>query len=157
MSLVFPSTDHRYIRVVITPASVADQLTLLNQLVESSQHMTVFDPPLPLSLSLKFSPCCAIRRAKPVLARLGIPLVDAGQIVEGQTWATRHNDGRHYHPLVPVELLSLMDAITAPMPSPLVPPQENAPAKPARDARARDESSGAEPEKSSFDLHGGSR
>lgn len=75
--------------------------------------------------------------------------------MEGQTWATRHNDGRHYHPLVPLELLSLMDVITAPMPQPLVPRQEEAQVEPARDGR--DESPETELEKSSFNLRGGHR
>ncbi|CAM9213547.1 unnamed protein product, partial [Laminaria digitata] len=44
-----------------------------------------------------------VRRAKPVLARLGVPIVDAAQIVDGQAWATKRNDGRHYHPIVPLE------------------------------------------------------
>lgn len=61
----------------------------------------------------------AHRRAKPVMARLGVPLVDAGNIVEGQRWATRCRDGRHYHPMVPMELITLLEVLTSPPPPPL--------------------------------------
>ncbi|CAN0083842.1 unnamed protein product [Ectocarpus sp. 6 AP-2014] len=43
------------------------------------------------------------RRARPVMSRLGVPLVDAAKIVEGQGWASHVNDGRHFHKLVPIE------------------------------------------------------
>lgn len=38
------------------------------------------------------------------MSRLGIPLVDAASIVEGQAWASKRTDGRHYHPIVPLEV-----------------------------------------------------
>lgn len=53
------------------------------------------------------------------MARLGVPLVDAGKIVEGQRWATRRRDGRHYHPMVPMELIALLEGLTSPPPPPL--------------------------------------
>lgn len=55
------------------------------------------------------------------MAKLGVPLVDAARIVEGQTWATHIADGRHYHPIVPVELLTFLEVLTSPPPPPLVP------------------------------------
>lgn len=48
------------------------------------------------------APC--IRRARPVLARLGVPLVEAELIVKDQAWATPQEDGRHYGMLIPVEV-----------------------------------------------------
>lgn len=44
------------------------------------------------------------RRARPVMARLGVAVVDAASIVEGQAWASRPNDGRHFHKIVPIEV-----------------------------------------------------
>ena len=41
------------------------------------------------ALNYKRRPCFYRRRARPVLASLGVPMVDAGQIVEGQAWASR--------------------------------------------------------------------
>lgn len=52
------------------------------------------------------------------MARVGVPLVDAGQIVEGQSWATGTQDGRHFRPLVPLELYTMLGAITSPPPPP---------------------------------------
>lgn len=61
------------------------------------------------------------RRAKRVLARLGVPIVDAARIVEGQAWASRKSDGRHYHSLVPLEIFALLGALISPPPTPLPP------------------------------------
>lgn len=58
------------------------------------------------------------RRARPVMARLGVPLVDAGKIVDGEIWATKRFDGRHYHALVPMELFELLGALISPPPAP---------------------------------------
>lgn len=52
------------------------------------------------------------------MAKLGVPLVDAGRIVEGQEWASRVTDGRHYPPLVPLECIALLNALTSPPPPP---------------------------------------
>lgn len=60
------------------------------------------------------------RRAKPIMARLGVPIVDGGRIVDGQVWATKHMDGRHYHPLVPLELIEMLGALTSPPPPPMI-------------------------------------
>lgn len=38
------------------------------------------------------------------MSRLGVPVVDAAAIVEGQAWASTVTDGRHYHPIVPLEV-----------------------------------------------------
>lgn len=38
------------------------------------------------------------------MARLGVPVVDAARIVEGQAWASKPNDGRHFHKIVPIEV-----------------------------------------------------
>lgn len=46
-------------------------------------------------------------------------MVDAGRFVEGQKWATNRSDGRHFRPLVPLELWALLDALTSPPPPPL--------------------------------------
>lgn len=52
------------------------------------------------------------------MARAGVPIVDAGQIVEGQAWATGPADGRHFPPLVPLELYSMLGVITSSPPLP---------------------------------------
>lgn len=44
------------------------------------------------------------RRARSVMSRLGVPIVDAAEIVEGEAWASMRTDGRHYHPIVPLEV-----------------------------------------------------
>ncbi|CAM9829473.1 unnamed protein product, partial [Hapterophycus canaliculatus] len=44
------------------------------------------------------------RRSRPVMERLGVPLVEGDLIVKDQAWATPKMDGRHYHMLVPVEV-----------------------------------------------------
>lgn len=61
------------------------------------------------------------RRAKLVMARLGVPIVDAASIVDGQTWASRLTDGRHYQRIVPVEVFDMLGALISPPPAPLVP------------------------------------
>eukprot|EP00903_Cladosiphon_okamuranus_P016931 g15607.t1 len=61
------------------------------------------------------------RRARPVMARLGVPIVDAARIVEGQAWASRYNDGRHFHGIVPIEVAALLDVLGAPPPPPSLP------------------------------------
>lgn len=38
------------------------------------------------------------------MSRLDVPIVDAAAIVEGQAWASTVTDGRHYHPIVPLEV-----------------------------------------------------
>ena len=38
------------------------------------------------------------------MSRLGVPIVDAARIVEGQAWASNVNDGRHFHKIVPIEV-----------------------------------------------------
>ena len=38
------------------------------------------------------------------MARLGVPIVDGAKIVEGQAWASKPNDGRHFHKIVPIEV-----------------------------------------------------
>lgn len=48
-------------------------------------------------------------------------MVDAGGIVEGQAWASRRTDGRHFHPLVPLEVFALLVALVSPPPPPLLP------------------------------------
>ena len=50
-----------------------------------------------------------------------MPIVDAAQIVEGQAWASKRGDGCHYHPIVPIEVFSLLGALVSPPPPPLVP------------------------------------
>ena len=47
-------------------------------------------------------------------------MVDAGQIVEGQAWASRRADGRHFHPIVPLEVFALLVALVSPPPPPLL-------------------------------------
>lgn len=54
------------------------------------------------------------RRARPVMERLGVPIVDAAKIVDGQLWATHTLDGRHYHPIVPMEVMAFLQEVTAP-------------------------------------------
>lgn len=46
-----------------------------------------------------------------------MPLVDAGMLVEGHPWATKRNDGRHYHPIVPLEVILLLGVLTDSPPS----------------------------------------
>lgn len=48
--------------------------------------------------------CELDRRARSVMSRLGVPIVDAASIVEGEAWASKTADGRHYHPIVPIEV-----------------------------------------------------
>ena len=50
--------------------------------------------------------------------------MDAGQIVDGQAWASRRSDGRHYHPIVPLEVFALLSALVSPPPPPLIPTGE---------------------------------
>lgn len=50
------------------------------------------------------------------MRKLGVPLVDAFKIVEGQKWATTVNDGRHYHPIVPMEIIEFLRVLTTPTP-----------------------------------------
>ena len=38
------------------------------------------------------------------MSRLGVPIVDAARIVEGQGWASKIDDGRHFHKIVPIEV-----------------------------------------------------
>lgn len=38
------------------------------------------------------------------MSRLEVPVVDAAAIVEGEAWASTVTDGRHYHPIVPLEV-----------------------------------------------------
>ncbi|CAM9845759.1 unnamed protein product [Ectocarpus sp. 12 AP-2014] len=54
------------------------------------------------------------RRARPVMSRLGVPLVDAARIVEGQGWASNPSDGRHFHKIVPIEVVDLLSVLGAP-------------------------------------------
>lgn len=54
------------------------------------------------------------------MARLGVPVVDTWRIVEGQLWATDETDGKHYKPLVPLELVSFLGAILSPPPPPFI-------------------------------------
>eukprot|EP00903_Cladosiphon_okamuranus_P016927 g15603.t1 len=58
------------------------------------------------------------RRAREVMSRLEVPIVDAAAIVEGEAWASKRTDGRHYHPIVPVEVADLLGLLTAPPPPP---------------------------------------
>lgn len=78
---------------------------------------------------------CIRRRAKRVLARLGVPIVDAAQIVEGQAWASKPSDGRHYHSLVPLEIFALLGALVSPPPTPLPPAGGVAARGESRDSR----------------------
>lgn len=50
------------------------------------------------------------------MAKLGVPLVDAGRLVEGQVWATSPADGRHFHPIVPLELYTMLSVVLSPTP-----------------------------------------
>ncbi|CAN0390024.1 unnamed protein product [Pylaiella littoralis] len=52
-------------------------------------------------------------RARPVMARLGVPLVEADLIVKDQEWATLPQDGRHYGMLVPVEVWELLGVLVS--------------------------------------------
>ena len=78
-----------------------------------------------LSLSLVVRYCAVAiisrRRAKDVMMKVGVPIVDAGRIVEGQTWATKPEDGRHFAPLVPLELYTMLGVLTSPLPPPCHP------------------------------------
>ncbi|CAN0180010.1 unnamed protein product [Pylaiella littoralis] len=53
------------------------------------------------------------KRARPVMARLGVPLVEADLIVKDQAWATVRQDGRHYAMLLPVEIWELLDVLVS--------------------------------------------
>lgn len=59
-----------------------------------------------------------------MLAKLGVPIVDAARIVEGQAWASNNADGRHYRPIVPLEVFALLVALVSPLPPPLLPAGE---------------------------------
>ncbi|CAM9430720.1 unnamed protein product [Ectocarpus fasciculatus] len=48
------------------------------------------------------------------MSRLGVPLVDAARIVEGQGWASNPSDGRHFHKIVPIEVVDLLSVLGAP-------------------------------------------
>lgn len=48
------------------------------------------------------------------MERLNVPMVEADRIVKGQAWATPHQDGRHYHNLVPVEVWELLGVLVTP-------------------------------------------
>lgn len=52
------------------------------------------------------------------MMRIGVPIVDAGRIVEGQAWASHPEDGRHFQSLVPIELYTLLGVLTSPPPLP---------------------------------------
>ena len=80
------------------------------------------------------------------MARLGVPVVDGAQIVDGQAWASRRTDGRHYHPLVPVEVFALLGALVSPPPPPLVL---------AGDADAKWDESGYRPQLAAFRVECG--
>lgn len=67
------------------------------------------------------------------MASLGVPLVDAAQIVEGNSWASKRTDGRHYHPIVPLEVIRLLEVLTSPMPSPLIPKGEEKGGEPRKE------------------------
>ncbi|CAM9179910.1 unnamed protein product [Ectocarpus sp. 12 AP-2014] len=66
------------------------------------------------------------RRARPVMTRLGVPLVDAARIVEGQGWASIPGDGRHFHKIVPIEVAELLSVLVAPQPPPSLPSRKDA-------------------------------
>ncbi|CAM9373258.1 unnamed protein product [Ectocarpus sp. 12 AP-2014] len=66
------------------------------------------------------------RRARPVMSRLGVPLVDAARIVEGQGWASIPGDGRHFHKIVPIEVAELLSVLGAPQPPPSLPSRKDA-------------------------------
>jgi len=46
------------------------------------------------------------------MSRLGVPIVDATEIVDGEAWASKVSDGRHYHPIVPMEVCSRFQLLT---------------------------------------------
>lgn len=48
------------------------------------------------------------------MARLGIPLVEGDLIVKDQSWATRVQDGRYYHGIIPVEVWDLFGVLVSP-------------------------------------------
>ena len=50
--------------------------------------------------------------------------MDAAQIVEGQAWASKRADGRHYHPIVPLEIFAMLGALVSSPPPPLLPAGE---------------------------------
>ena len=81
------------------------------------------------------------------MARLGVPIVDAAQIVQGQAWASRRSDGRHYHPIVPLETFALLGALISPPPPPLLAEGEETAREEANDIGPHlsmvDEASGA--------------
>lgn len=47
------------------------------------------------------------------MEKLGVPLVEADLIVKDQAWATGNQDGRHYHPLAPVEVWEFMGLLVS--------------------------------------------
>eukprot|EP00752_Nemacystus_decipiens_P015670 g13984.t1 len=54
------------------------------------------------------------RRSRPVMTRLGVPVVEGDLIVRDQEWATPQQDGRHYPMLVPVEVWELLGVLVSP-------------------------------------------
>lgn len=48
------------------------------------------------------------------MSGLGVPVVDAARIVEGQAWASKRNDGRHYHKIVPMEVSVVCACVSIP-------------------------------------------
>eukprot|EP00904_Undaria_pinnatifida_P006291 jgi/Undpi1/2792/HiC_scaffold_14.g06169.m1 len=54
------------------------------------------------------------RRSRPVMANLGVPLVEGDLIVKDQRWATGKQDGRHYHMLVPTEVWEFLGVLVSP-------------------------------------------
>ncbi|CAN0256673.1 unnamed protein product [Pylaiella littoralis] len=64
------------------------------------------------------------RRARQVMFRLGVPVVDAARIVEGQAWASKVDDGRHFRKIVPIEVIELLDMLGAPPPPAALPERE---------------------------------
>ncbi|CAN0256736.1 unnamed protein product [Pylaiella littoralis] len=73
------------------------------------------------------------RRARPVMSRLEVPIVDAARIVEGQAWASKIHDGRHYHKIVPMEVAELLSVLGAPPPPAALPDRELLPVATAPD------------------------
>ncbi|CAN0024001.1 unnamed protein product [Ectocarpus fasciculatus] len=54
------------------------------------------------------------RRSRPVISRLGVPLVEGDLIVKDQEWGTPKGDGRHYHMIVPVEVWEFLGVLVSP-------------------------------------------
>ncbi|CAM9288323.1 unnamed protein product [Scytosiphon promiscuus] len=89
------------------------------------------------------------RRARPVMSRLGVPVIDSARIVEGQGWASDPRDGRHYQKLVPIEVTELLSLIGAPPPPGELPDRGNPVATPAANGKptlgVSDETTQAQP------------